>query len=273
MEKLDLQSGAPIGLFDFGIGGLTVVKEIRKEMPFENIIFLEDKIPLGKSIKEIEKLVISNVIFLKRKGVKLIIIACNTATAAGLDEAKKTVNIPIIGVIEPGAKMAVATTKKGKIEVVGTDTTVHSKLYSKYIRSLVTRYIEVFEFPCPELATQIEEYLISGYEEFVKNIVKQSFKFFKSKDIDTLIMGCTHFPLIKELFKKIFGEINYIDPAIATARVAKRILISNKIVNNSRKKASYNFYTKNVPKRLELLAEKILSNYVQCINVLPLSDI
>ena len=212
-----------IGVFDSGIGGLTVLKEIRKVLPNEKIYYLGDtaRVPYGEKTKE-----------LIVRYSKDIVVACNTATALALKELKETFKIPIIGVIEAGARTAINTTKSNKIGVIGTKATIKSGKYEEEIKLFNTK-AEVFQKACPLFVPAVEEGILSG--KLVNQIIKTYLDDFEGK-VDTLILGCTHYPLLKEAIGKIYPDIKIVDPARETALDLKKILQKNEFLKNDAKK-------------------------------------
>ncbi len=210
------QSSQPIGIFDSGVGGLTVFKEVRNTFPSENLIYFGDtaRVPYGpKSNNTVIDYSVQNARFLLQQGVKIIVVACNTSSAVALDYLKKILNIPVIGVIEPGAETAVEATSNRKIGVIGTEATIRSKAYTNAIRSLDKR-IEVYEQACPLFVSLAEE----GWHksEISRDVAKIYLGNLISKGIDTLVLGCTHYPILKDIIQDVCGEkIRLVDSAVA----------------------------------------------------------
>lgn len=224
-----------IGVFDSGIGGLIVLKEIRKVLPNERIYYLGDtaRVPYGEKTKELIIRYSKEIVeFLLEKNVSAIVVACNTATALALKELKEIFKIPIIGVIEAGARTAINTTKNGKIGVIGTKATINSGKYTEEIK-LFNAEAEVFQKACPLFVPAVEEGILSG--KLVNQIIKTYLDDFNEK-IDTLILGCTHYPLLKEAISKIYPNIKIVDPAKETALDLKEILKENKFLKNDAQK-------------------------------------
>ena len=224
-----------IGVFDSGIGGLTVLKEIRKVLPDENIYYLGDtaRVPYGEKTKELIIRYSKEIVeFLLEKNVSAIVVACNTATALALKELKETFKIPIIGVIEAGARTAIEATKNGKIGVIGTKATIQSGKYEEEIK-LFNKKVEVLQKACPLFVPAVEEGILSG--KLVNQIIKTYLDDFKGK-VDTLILGCTHYPLLKDAISKIYPDIKIVDPAKETALDLKAILEQNEFLKNDAKK-------------------------------------
>ena len=220
-----------IGVFDSGIGGLTVLKEIRKVLPNEKIFYFGDtaRVPYGEKTKELITRYSKEIVeFLLDKEVSAIVVACNTATALALEELRKTFKIPIIGVIKAGAKTAINTTKSGNIGVIGTKATVNSKRYEEEIKKL-SENIKVIAKACPLFVPAVEEGILDG--KLVDQIIKTYLDDFE-KEIDTLILGCTHYPLLKSAIGKIYTNLNIVDPARETALDLKEILEEKNLLKN-----------------------------------------
>ncbi len=216
-----------IGVFDSGIGGLTVVKEIIRLLPQENIIYLGDtaRVPYGTKSKEtVVKYAQSNVTFLLSQGVKFLVIACNTASAHALELLTKTAPCPVIGVIKPGVRQALRTTYTKKIGVIATPSTIKSESYQKEIAARSGgEKIEVFSRACPLFVPLAEEGWHVG--PIAEMIATEYLGDFKNTGIDTLILGCTHYPLLKPTIKKVMGDkVVMIDSAEETAKELKQIL-------------------------------------------------
>ena len=207
-----------IGIFDSGVGGLTVAKEVIKQLPDENIIYLGDtaRVPYGtKSKRTVIKYAESNVNFLLSKGIKILIVAC------AVDILKENIEIPVIGVIEPGANKAGNITKNGKIGIIGTPSTIKSKAYSKILLN-INQDFEITTQPCPLFVPLAEE----GWQKDVitKLIAEKYLSDLKKSNIDVLILGCTHYPILKSTIAEVMGNnVSLIDSAEETAKVAKLI--------------------------------------------------
>jgi glutamate racemase len=195
----------PIGIFDSGVGGLTVVKQIFRRLPNEEIVYLGDtaRVPYGtKSPETIKRFAVENADFLMKFKVKLIVVACNTVSSTSMDILREKFSIPIVGVIKPGAEKAVQITRNNKVGIIGTYTTVKSKAYEKEIRHF-SRDVETVSKACPLFVPLVEEGWLK--EEITFSIVKKYLKPLMAKKIDTLILGCTHYPLLKSVISKVIG--------------------------------------------------------------------
>lgn len=218
-------SEAAIGVFDSGVGGLTVMREIMYQMPEEKIVYFGDtaRVPYGTKSKEnIIRYSKQNIRFLQTKNVKAIVVACNTASALALDEVKEELDIPIIGVVRPGARVAAATTENGRVGVIATQATIGSEIYTKVIQEKHPE-IEVFGKACPLFVPLVEEGLTEDC--VTEEIARRYLCELQEKDIDTLILGCTHYPLLKKIVGKVMGEtISLVNPAYETALELKKLL-------------------------------------------------
>lgn len=261
----------PIGIFDSGIGGLTVLKEIFRELPFESTIYLGDtaRVPYGiRSPETVIRYSFENTRFLFSKDIKMLVIACNTASSVSLEQIKNSVSIPVVGVIEPGAKAAVSSTRNKKIGVIGTEATISSNSYTKAIKS-IDKDIEVFSLPCPLFVPLVEEGWTDG--SIAEIIADTYLKDIKYKGIDTLVLGCTHYPLLKRVLSKIVGEkVNLIDSAIETAREIRSILTSLSLLKTKPGKTMHNFYVTDSPERFTKVGEKFLGDKIKHIKKIEL---
>ncbi|MDZ7837392.1 MAG: glutamate racemase [Actinomycetota bacterium] len=215
----------PIGVFDSGVGGLTVLREILKVVPDEDIIYFGDtaRVPYGpRDLEEVRRFVFKITKFLSEKDVKLIVIACNTSTAAALDQLNNRYGIPIIGVIEPGARTAVITTSNRKVGVIATRGTVESGAYRQAIHK-IDKGIEVYSAAAPRLVEYVEEGILSGPQ--LNRAICGYIEPLLLKDIDVLIMGCTHFPLIEGPIARCAGKrVKVISSAVETAGDVSKVL-------------------------------------------------
>lgn len=219
-----------IGVFDSGLGGLTVVKELLKLLPNEKIIYFGDtaRVPYGsKSQKVVTKYSKEITRFLLTKNIKLLVIACNTASAMALEEVKNMVDIPVIGVIKPGSRRAVKTTTNKKVGVIGTRGTIESHSYLKEIKN-IDNDIEVYQKACPLFVPLIEEGMV---EDNITNEVAKKYLIEMNNKIDTLVLGCTHYPLIKNTIMKVLPDnVILIDSAEETAIEVRSILYEKRIL-------------------------------------------
>lgn len=252
----------PIGIFDSGVGGLTVVREVMRNIPQERIVYFGDtaRVPYGSKSKDtILKYSRQIIRFLRTQDVKAIVIACNTASAFALEEVKKELDIPIIGVVKPGAKVACETTKNKKIGVIGTDGTINSRLYSDFIHQQ-NPLIQVVGKACPLFVPLVEEGWLK--DSVTVEIATRYLKELTEQNIDTLILGCTHYPLIRSIIGKIMGDgVTLVNPAYETARGLKSLLNQNGIANTQECGADeipYQFFVSDAADKFKQFANSIL---------------
>lgn len=250
---------APVGVFDSGVGGLTVAREIMRQLPEENIVYFGDtaRVPYGsKSQDNIIRFSRQIINFLKTKEVKAIVIACNTASALALDTVKNEIDIPIIGVIEPGARAAVRETRNAHIGVVGTEATINSETYTKVIKRL-NPDAEVLGKSCPLFVPLVEEGFAK--HKITEEVIDIYLSEFKKTEIDTMILGCTHYPLLRSRIMAYLGEqVHIVNPAYETAIDLKEILEKNGTANHSGQMATYEFYVSDAAEKFTKLANTIL---------------
>ena len=261
----------PIGVFDSGIGGLTVLKEMFRELPNEGTLYLGDtaRVPYGiRSAETVMRYSFENTGFLVAKGIKLLVIACNTASAVSLDKLKEKISIPVIGVIEPGSKAALRTTKNKRIGVIGTEATISSGAYARVIKSM-DNDITVSSLPCPLFVPLAEEGFTDDEIAFL--VAERYLKDIKDKGIDTLVLGCTHYPLLKGIISQVMGDrIVLIDSAVETVREIKETLIRYAIEGDGRRNPLRMFYVTDAPERFVKVGERFLGkqiNHIEKIHV------
>lgn len=258
---IDVKKTAPIGVFDSGVGGLTVAREIMRNLPKEDIVYFGDtaRVPYGSKSKDnIIRYSRQIIHFLQTKGVKAIVIACNTASALALDTVKDEFDIPIIGVVEPGARAALAVTENKKIGVIGTEATVRSSMYEKIIQG-INPEVSVVGKACPLFVPLVEE----GFKkhQVTDEIIDYYLASLKQSDIDALILGCTHYPLLRSKIKEYVGEkITLVNPAYETAMDLKRILQEMDMENPDIEgdHGSYSFYVSDAADKFKQFANSIL---------------
>ncbi|MFK9091259.1 glutamate racemase [Bacillus salipaludis] len=234
----------PIGVIDSGVGGLTVAKEIIRQLPNEKIIYLGDtaRCPYGpRTRQEVKKFTWELTNFLLEKNIKMLVIACNTATAAALDEIRNELSIPVLGVINPGARAAIKRTKNYRVGIVGTVGTVKSGAYEKALKSLNSRLF-VTSHACPKFVPLVESGEYNG--PIAEKIVDEALQPLLDHNLDTLILGCTHYPLLEPLVKKVMGEtVHVISSGDETAREISAILQYNGQLDESEVEPEHEFYT------------------------------
>ena len=258
----ETKASAPIGVFDSGVGGLTVAREIIRQLPNERIVYFGDtaRVPYGSKSKDTVKRYSKQIVrFLLTQNVKAIVVACNTASAFALEELSSELDIPIIGVIKPGAKAAVENTKTKRIGVIGTEGTIRSAIYSEVIHEYDKEAI-VLGKPCPLFVPLVEEGWL--HDTVTDEVAYRYLNEFKDRDIDTLIMGCTHYPLIRSTIMKTMGEnVFLVNPAYETANSLKRLLDEKNISSPEDlipKSNMYKFYVSDAPRKFVEFANSIM---------------
>ena len=261
-NKLIMDKNAPIGVFDSGVGGLTVAREIMRQIPNERIVYFGDtaRVPYGSKSKDnIIKFSRQIIRFLQTENVKAIVIACNTASALALDEMQQEFDLPILGVVKPGAKVAVETTANKRIGLIGTEANIRSGVYTRYIKSLDDE-AKVFEKACPLFVPLVEEGWL--HDDITLQVASRYLEELKEKDIDTIIMGCTHYPLIRSTIRKVMGDkVNLVNPAYETAIELKNLLERDNLANKcdvDSPSSMYRFYVSDAEEKFKLFANSIL---------------
>lgn len=256
-------SKMPIGVFDSGIGGLTVLKEILRSLPSEGTIYLGDtaRVPYGtRSPETVTRYSFESTRFLIAKGVKLLVVACNTVSATSLEAIKGSVTIPVVGVIEPGARAAVGATANGRIGVIGTNATIRSNAYTRAIHGIDHR-IEVFGLACPLFVPLVEEDWTGG--RIVEMIAETYLKALKTSGIDTLVLGCTHYPLLKDVLSKVMGDrVTLIDSAVETAKEIGSILGRLDLLSDDAE-AAHSYFVTDAPEKFIDIGERFLGNRLE----------
>lgn len=253
----------PIGVFDSGVGGLTVVKELIHQLPAEDIVYFGDtaRVPYGiKSPDTVIRFSIENILFLLKQNVKLICVACNTASSVALPVIKNHFQVPIVGVITPGVKEAVHATQNKRIGVIGTRATIKSRAYEKEIKKLDAS-VKVIAAACPLFVPFVEEGWLEG--EVVLKVTKTYLQPLKQARVDTLILGCTHYPILKSVMKRVLGkEITLVDSAKQVALEVKERLTCVGLLNRSGH-GKQKFYVSDSPEWFNRLAKRFLGQSVK----------
>ena len=253
---------APIGVFDSGVGGLTVAREIMRQIPQERIVYFGDtaRVPYGsKSTDTLIRYTRQIIRFLKTRGVKAIVVACNTASAVALEAVRDELDIPIIGVVRPGARVAVGATKNKKIGIIGTETTVNSQMYTKLIQGM-DEQMQVIGKACPLFVPLVEEGWIK--DPVTEEVAKRYLADLQKSEIDTLILGCTHYPLLRHMVGEIMGEsVTLVNPAYETAVELRALLEREGIANdgvNQNFENPYEFFVSDLADKFKVFANSIL---------------
>ncbi|SFR62218.1 glutamate racemase [Anaeromicropila populeti] len=254
-----MSGNTPIGVFDSGVGGLTVAREIMRQMPKEQIIYFGDtaRVPYGSKSKE-TIITFSRQIakFLLTRNVKAIVVACNTASALALETIKEELTIPVIGVVKPGAITAAKATKSGRIGIIGTESTINSGVYTQYLDKMCP-HVQVFAKACPLFVPLVEEGLL--YDSVTVEIAERYLNELQGYDVDTLVLGCTHYPLIRHTIQKVVGpDVTLVNPAFETAKTLKRVL-REKEIECSEQMPNHKFFVSDGAEKFKSFANTILS--------------
>ena len=258
---------APVGVFDSGVGGLTVAREIMRQIPEERIVYFGDtaRVPYGNKSKDTILRYSRQIIrFLRTREVKAIVIACNTASAYALDTVAAESDIPIIGVINAGARTAVQATRNGKIGVIGTEGTIGSGIYTRVMKQLKPD-IQVTGKPCPLFVPLVEEGLL--HDSVTDEIASRYLSVLKGKYIDTLVLGCTHYPLLRSTLRRLMGEdVVLVNPAYETAIELKQLLEERGLERDGTEPLQgekYQFFVSDLAEKFTSFSTSILPNEVK----------
>ena len=261
-------NSAPIGVFDSGIGGLTVVHELVRQLPHESIVYFGDtaRVPYGpKSPETVRRYSREIAGFLQEQGVKNIVIACNTATAHALTTLREDLDMPIVGVVEPGARAAVAATTRGHVGVIGTVGTIKSGAYERAIRA-IDPDIRVTARACPLFVPLVEEGWME--HEAARLIAREYLEPLIDARIDTLVLGCTHYPLLKPLLRDVLGpEVRLIDSAEETAAETARTLAGASLCAPPGGEAVYRFVASDDPLQFLQLGQRFLGGTMEGVEI------
>ena len=273
--KVTGKKAAPIGVFDSGVGGLTVMREISRQLPCENIIYFggTTRVPYGrKSQNNVIRFSEQIIRFLQTKQVKAIVIACNTASALALESVQERFAVPIIGVVIPGARAAVEVTQNRKVGVVGTDATVQSGMYTKVIHKMAPDIV-VLEKACPLFVPLVEE----GFKEHVvtEEVIEYYLDSLRNTEIDAMILGCTHYPLLRSKIRAFMGDkIQIVNPAYETAMDLKKLLKQQGIENDGAtgECRHYEFYVSDAAEKFRRFANTVMPFDVPTTNVVNIEE-
>ncbi|HRE10010.1 MAG TPA: glutamate racemase [Ignavibacteria bacterium] len=263
------EASRPIGVFDSGVGGLTVVKELNRLLPNERIIYFGDtgRVPYGNKSKEtIVHYSLQVAYFLMKKKIKMLVVACNTASSVSLPTLKRHFHIPVIGVIDPGARAAIENTKSNKVGVIGTLGTVRSNAYKKALRKIKSS-VNVFQEPCPLFVHLAED----GWNrnKIAQMISDEYLKPMKARKVDTLILGCTHYPLLRDVIKTSVGnKVELIDSGRETAKEVQRILEKKDLLNHHKMNDKNHsvFYVSDFPHKFKEVSQRFLSKELKYVH-------
>jgi glutamate racemase len=262
----DSEAKKAIGVFDSGIGGLTVVREIMNRLPNEDIVYFGDtaRVPYGtKSPETVLRFSRENLAFLKSKNVKLIVVACNTASSIALPALHEEEEIPLIGVLLPGAQAAARATRNGRVVVIGTTATITSSAYVRALRDINPR-VEVWTRPCPLFVPLVEEGWLDNDVTYLTT--KAYLEPVASFGADTLVLGCTHYPLLKNVLSRVLGEeVTLVDSARETAGEVERVLIEKKLQNDQDGPGRFTVYVSDIPYLFKEVGERFLGRAIETV--------
>lgn len=251
----------PIGIFDSGIGGLTVFAAIRRRLPDESLIYLGDtaRLPYGtKSAETVVRYSRECAQFLVDRNIKTLVVACNTASAYALPELSKRFDIPVLGVVEPGARAALAISKKRAVGVIGTSGTISSNAYGSVLKSLDPK-VRVVSRACPLFVPLVEEGWIDN--DVAAAASRRYLEGMRAEGIDTLILGCTHYPLLAGVIERVIGDgVALVDSAETTAESLKLLLEAKGISAKKGDETTQHIYVTDLPARFETIAHKFLQS-------------
>lgn len=247
-----------IGVFDSGLGGLTVVREMQKLMPEESVVYFGDiaRLPYGSKSKEtITEFSHQIMRFLLKHDVKAVIIACGTASANALEDLQKTYDLPITGVVEPGAREAARTTKNGRIGITGTEATIRSGAYDRLLKGLDPQ-TEVYSKACPLFVPLVEEGWFK--DDITRSVVQRYLAELKTQQVDTLVLGCTHYPLLKRLIGEEIGEeVILVNPSSSVVKEMKEYLQQNDMQSGTAQ-GEYEFYVSDSTEKFRQFGQQVL---------------
>jgi glutamate racemase len=258
----------PIGVFDSGIGGLTVVRALKRILPNENIIYLGDtaRVPYGiKSPEAITRFAFEDTRFLINRKVKLVVVACHSVSSVCLPELKKNFSVPILGVIEPGAQAALAATKNRRIGVIGTQATITAGTYERVIREMAkkgkpSKDVEIVAKSTPLFVPLVEEGWLDN--EIALLVTKSYLSSFQEEGIDTLLLGCTHYPLLKDIIQKVLKKVVLVDSSTATALETKKILTEIASRRLESRLPDYRFYLSDITPNFAEIGKRFLGETI-----------
>ena len=258
----------PIGVFDSGLGGLTVVRELRRQLPRESIVYFGDlaRLPYGtKSGAQIRRFSLECTEFLVQKGVKALVIACNSSSSASFHVVKKRFSIPVISVIEPAVEESVRMSPGGKIGVIGTQATIESQVYEEALRRKSPR-VQVFVQSCPLFVPLVEEGWLDG--GVTERVIEKYLTPLAQKRIDTLILGCTHYPILAESLRIFLGpKVRLVDSAAPTVKRLASLLRERKLLYEGERRPKFEIFTSDLPRNFRSVGERFLGEKLPPIKV------
>lgn len=273
-----MSSELGIGIFDSGVGGLTVVKAVSEKLPAESVVYFGDtaRVPYGsKSPETVIRFALENARFLLGKGIKLLVVACNTASAVSLHALRQECDVPVIGVIDPGALFASRLTRSGTVGVIGTLGTISSGAYQKALkeRSSGSRPLSVVAQPCPLLVPLVEEGWLD--HDITRAVIREYLAPLVAEGVDTLVLGCTHYPLLKPALSSVLGSvITLVDSAEATAAVVDEVLREEGLEapGGMEGGGQHRFYVSDIPIKFQEIAQRFLGASIPLVTQVQVGD-
>lgn len=250
-----------IGMFDSGIGGLTVLRAIQDKLPFEKIIYFGDtaRLPYGdKSPETVIRFSIENAVFLMEHNIKILVVPCNTASSVSIEKLRKIFNIPVIGVIEPGAEKAIQVTKSGRIAILATRGTVQSGAYQAHLKRLRPD-VQALAIACPLLVPLIEEGMQN--HTAMRLILQEYLKPLDEHPVDTILLGCTHYPALRSLLQEMVGaHVQIVDSASTCAEQVTSVLEKLSLLNPVKEEVSHQFFVSDNPEKFRKLGQQFIAS-------------
>ncbi|MBN1688504.1 MAG: glutamate racemase [Candidatus Omnitrophica bacterium] len=258
----------PIGVFDSGLGGLTVVREIRRRLPHETIVYYGDvaRLPYGtKSPEQILRFSIQNTLFLLKHKVKALVIACNSSTSAAANFLRRHFNVPIVDVVQPAAEVACRSTRSGRIGVIATSATIGSRVYEKALKKRNPK-VKVFGEACPLFVPLVEEGWLEG--KITHDVLDAYLRKLKKKKIDVLILGCTHYPLLKKSIQKVMGSrVRLVDSMAPTVQQLAQLFDRRDLHAAKKQKGLLKIYVSDKPGNFVKVGESFLGEKMNFVEV------
>ena len=267
-----MKKDKPIGVFDSGLGGLTVMKAMMRQLPFEDIVYLGDtaRVPYGtKSRDSIIRFSLENAAVLMKHHVKMIVVACNSSSSYALETLREKFPLPVVGVIEPGVARAVQMTRNNRIGIIATQATINSRSYARLLIRTNSR-LKVISQPCPLFVPLVEE---GWFKKAVtRQVAEEYLKKIKSGRADTVILGCTHYPLLKSVITDVLGSgVSLVDSALEVSKLVKALLVERQAARNTKRVPRYEFLVSDQPEHFQKLARRFLGYPIKDVKRIALS--
>lgn len=273
-SQAPITADSPIGIFDSGVGGLTVFRALERRLPNESLIYLGDtaRVPYGtRSLQTVERYAVEDASFIRSKNVKAIVIACNTASALAAGKLREVFDVPVLGVIRPGARRAVAATRSGYVGVIATEGTVASGAYERAMLALNAR-LEVISRACPLFVPLAEEGWIN--HPVTRQVAEEYLADMRASRVDTIVLGCTHYPILRPLIDEVMGDhLTFIDSGEAVADEVAHMLEERNLVRASRAPRTEHFYVTDAAVRFRRVAELFLGRPLETVDTVELGTI